>query len=237
MILAAAILFFSVTGCQNTSGTATAEPTEESAAESEESVSTDSQSADNAAKEEKKAAKKKKKKKEKEKKEVSETDYYGIYKPVLDMAVSHAGEFASQYPDAIGNRYAMYDMDGDGAKELIIDFYWNEAARHMWIYTVRDGQPLGLTEEDGTGADAVYGYSGGLLFEDAGMGYYSVSKVRIEGDTLGYDSIFQHEYGAGEDYPDIRDVDGVERSAVADIEWTDISDASALGEQQNSQLT
>lgn len=88
--------------------------------------------------------------------------------------------------------YLVYDIDKDGAPELIVKTGTCEADYHGAIYTFRDGQALQLGEELGLGHSSFYSDPGenGVILMYGHMGYAAASRISI-GDAYEEESLYE----------------------------------------------
>lgn len=104
-------------------------------------------------------------------------------------------------------RYCLYDMDGDGAPEFILETGSDEAGRQYTVYTLRDGALAECGSLSGGHASLYADGQGGLLRYMGQMGVYDLTEVTLDGTDLAAREITsgQADFGKGEDYPDLSD--------------------------------
>lgn len=139
---------------------------------------------------------------------VGEIDYYEAYSPILDDVYSYYGEY---------NEYTLYDLDGDGIKELITSQGTCNADWMNDVYTIEDGFVTMLGEfyspvilyvaEDGNGLYAVSG----------NMGVQNIDQITKDGNQLQVSTVMYGEIGEDDYY-----------SNDNPVKFNDITDYSLL---------
>lgn len=101
--------------------------------------------------------------------------------------------------DKNGN-YALYDIDQDGTKELIISFGESDADWTNYVYTLENGMPQSIgnfsnpvflyTADDNNGIYCVYGH----------MGYQKVDRITKQDNQILIETVMEGDVGNGEYY-------------------------------------
>lgn len=116
---------------------------------------------------------------------------YSSYAEVIgDTAATHDGN---------GN-YALYDIDQDGAKELIISFGESDADWTNYVYTLENGKPESIgnfyspvllyVADDNNGIYSVYGH----------MGYQKVDRITKQDKQILIETVMEGDVGDGDYY-------------------------------------
>lgn len=116
---------------------------------------------------------------------------YSSYAEVIgDTAATHDGN---------GN-YALYDIDQDGTKELIISFGESDADWTNYVYTLENGTPESIgnfyspvllyVAEDNNGIYSVYGH----------MGYQKVDRITKQDKQILIETVMEGDVGSGDYY-------------------------------------
>lgn len=111
-------------------------------------------------------------------------DYFNTYRAVLESMKASYGEYTE---------YAIYDIDGNGIKELFVVCGNSNADAYINVYTVKNGTSVLLgsyspgysslyVAEDGNGVYAVYGH----------MDYQMIARLTTDGNKL-YDEVISEE--------------------------------------------
>ncbi len=121
-------------------------------------------------------------------------DYLGTYLSIIE-------EICCSYDDYEYCEYTLYDLDGDGIKELITSEGTCEADWTNVVYTLEDGQYVSMigqfygsvmlyVAEDGNGLYAVSGR----------MEYQNIDQITKNGNQLQVETIMSGEIGVEEDF-------------------------------------
>lgn len=139
-------------------------------------------------------------------------DYAAVYQPVLE-------NYREQYGDDI--QYTMYDLDEDGAKELIVSYGTCMADWENTVYTYEASgaeeigsfysQVLLYQAEDGNGLYAVSGQ----------MGEQRIEQITMQDGTLQKQKVEDAQIEEGEDY----------YKNDHPVELVKVTDESLLGQQ------
>lgn len=116
---------------------------------------------------------------------------YSSYAEVIgDTAATHDGN---------GN-YALYDIDQDGTKELIISFGESDADWTNYVYTLENGKPESIgnfyspvllyVADDNNGIYSVYGH----------MGYQKVDRITKQDKQILIETVMEGDVGDGDYY-------------------------------------
>lgn len=116
---------------------------------------------------------------------------YSSYAEVIgDTAAAHDGN---------GN-YALYDIDQDGTKELILSFGESDADWTNYVYTLENGAPVSIGNfyspvllygaDDNNGIYSVYGH----------MGYQKVDRITKQGEQIQVETVTEGDVGSGDYY-------------------------------------
>ena len=116
---------------------------------------------------------------------------YSSYEEIIgDTAAAHDGN---------GN-YALYDIDQDGTKELIISFGESNADWMNYVYTLENGTPVFIgnfsspvmlyVADDNNGIYSVYGH----------MGYQKVDRITKQDKQILTETVMEGDVGDGEYY-------------------------------------
>ena len=127
----------------------------------------------------------------------SGSEYQKLYGPLLDQVYATYGEY---------NDYYLYDMDGDGVKELLLQEGTCEADYMYQVYTIANGSAVYLGELSGGHTmffeDTEGGNGSSILLMQAHMGYERISRVTLSNGNLSEEEISERELGAEEEYFD-----------------------------------
>lgn len=116
---------------------------------------------------------------------------YSAYEEIIgDTAATHDGN----------GSYALYDIDQDGTKELIISFGESNADWVNYIYTLEDGTPQSIgsfyspvllyVADDNNGIYSVYGH----------MGYQKVERIMKQDKQIAIETVMEGDVGDEEYY-------------------------------------
>lgn len=116
---------------------------------------------------------------------------YSSYAEIIgDTAATHDGN---------GN-YALYDIDQDGTKELIISFGESDADWTNYVYTLENGKPESIgnfyspvllyVADDNNGIYSVYGH----------MGYQKVDRITKQDKQILIETVMEGDVGDGDYY-------------------------------------
>lgn len=127
----------------------------------------------------------------------SGSEYQNLYGPLLDQVDATYGEY---------NDYYLYDIDGDGVKELLLQEGTCEADYMYQVYTIANGSAVYLGELSGGHTvffEDTEGENGSsILVMQAHMGYERISRVTLSNGSLSEEEISERELGAEEEYFD-----------------------------------
>ena len=108
------------------------------------------------------------------------------------------GDTAATY-DGNGN-YALYDIDQDGTKELLISFGESDADWINYVYTLQNGTPQSIgsfyspvllyVADDNKGIYSVYGH----------MGYQKVDRITKQDEQILIETVMEGDVGSGDYY-------------------------------------
>lgn len=115
----------------------------------------------------------------------------------------YAGELA-----VLSSGYCLYDIDGDGVPEMLIEYGNCSAAEYTRVYGWADGA---VTELGGfsSGHASLYTWPGenAVAFNWSHMNGRFVDKISIQSGTLAQETVFEETYGGGDEtYTDIEDI-------------------------------
>ncbi len=113
-------------------------------------------------------------------------DYLNIYRVVLESMKASYGEYT---------RYAIYDIDGNGVKELFVMCGYSEADTYLNVYTIKNGTSVLIgsyfaghsslyVAEDGNGVYLVYAH----------MDYQEIARLTTDGNVLFDEVISKEDY-------------------------------------------
>lgn len=125
--------------------------------------------------------------------------YQKAYGPLLDQMLE-------KYRDSMGEylSYGLYDIDGDGIKELLLQDGTCEADYKYIIYTIENGESEYLGEISGSHTVFYADESGGeedyIIQVQGHMGYETVSHVWIQNGTVETSQISNRELQPDESY-------------------------------------
>lgn len=116
---------------------------------------------------------------------------YSSYTEVIgDTAATHDGN---------GN-YALYDIDQDGTKELLLSFGESNADWTNYVYTLENGAPVSIgnfyspvllyVADDNNGIYSVYGH----------MGYQKVDRITKQDKQILIETVMEGDVGSGDYY-------------------------------------
>lgn len=127
----------------------------------------------------------------------SDSEYQNLYGPLLDQVDATYGEY---------NDYYLYDIDGDGVKELLLQEGTCEADYMYQVYTIANGSAVYLGELSGGHTmffeDTEGGNGSSILLMQAHMGYERISRVTLSNGSLSEEEISERELGEEEEYFD-----------------------------------
>lgn len=127
----------------------------------------------------------------------SGSEYQNLYGPLLDQVDATYGEY---------NDYYLYDIDGDGVKELLLQEGTCEADYMYQVYTIANGSAVYLGELSGGHTvffEDTEGENGSsILLMQAHMGYERISRVTLSNGSLSEEEISERELGEEEEYFD-----------------------------------
>lgn len=118
-------------------------------------------------------------------------DYLNIYRVVLESMKASYGEYTE---------YAIYDIDGNGVKELFVVCGYDNSDMYLNVYTIKNGTSVLIgsyspgnsslyVAEDGNGVYAVYSH----------MDYQKIDRLTTDGNVL-FDEVISEEDYAVEYY-------------------------------------
>ena len=127
----------------------------------------------------------------------SGSEYQNLYGPLLDQVDATYGEY---------NDYYLYDIDGDGVKELLLPEGTCEADYMYQVYTIANGSAVYLGELSGGHTvffeDTEGGNGSSILLMQAHMGYERISRLTLSNGSLSEEEISERELGEEEEYFD-----------------------------------
>lgn len=105
------------------------------------------------------------------------------------------------------NEYYVYDIDGDGSCELIIDIGNFEAERCYNIYKYNNGQVVPLGSVPASHGSVYSPASGkGIIVFSGHMGVYSARRFNVEAGALNEDVLAEGELHEDEEYDDYKNI-------------------------------
>ena len=121
-------------------------------------------------------------------------DYVSAYSDAIQDAESRHQEYAdrSSY-NGIG--YTIFDMDGDGVKELLVMQITSKHAAYNWVYKT-DGSAsryVGQFESDSYHYYN-FGYKNGILYQESYKGSVSLFHAKLTADGISVEWIYEGHY-------------------------------------------
>ncbi len=125
-------------------------------------------------------------------------DWAAAYAPILDAKGEEAAANELGFGDSFDYYYTLYDIDKDGVPELIVKLGTCEADFHGEIYTCREGKALCVCEDLGLGHSSFYSDPGenGIVRMGAHMGYAWAERLRLEGDGIVGEELYEDDLNA-----------------------------------------
>lgn len=122
--------------------------------------------------------------------------YYDQYIPILERTNE---TYFDEELGFCGLEYHLYDMNGDGIRELILltgtceaDYVWN-------VYTILDGKTVLLANIPGSHSEFCYDEEG-ILYQIYGhMGYLTINKVSLNKRTLETELVYEGNLDANDE--------------------------------------
>lgn len=118
-------------------------------------------------------------------------DYLGAYSSIIEDVVASYGEYCE---------YTLYDLDGDGIKELITSVGTCDADWSNVVYTLEDGYVSMIGDFYGLVMLYVAEDGNGLYAVSGGMEYQNIDQITKNGNQLQVETIMSGEIGVEEDY-------------------------------------
>ncbi len=122
---------------------------------------------------------------------------YSLYIPYVDDVNVGYSEY---------NYYYIYDIDGDGVKELLLQEGTCEADYQYYICTIQNGEVVFLDEIPGGHTmfyeDTEGGNGHSILQVQAHMGYETINRVTLENGKISVETISERELGENDEYFD-----------------------------------
>ena len=117
-------------------------------------------------------------------------DYLGAYSSIIEDVVASYGEYCE---------YTLYDLDGDGIKELITSVGTCDADWSNVVYTLEDGYVSMIGDFYGLVMLYVAEDGNGLYAVSGGMEYQNIDQITKNGNQLQVETIMSGEIGVEED--------------------------------------
>jgi hypothetical protein len=127
-----------------------------------------------------------------------EPDWVGAYSAILDAKQAEAAAQEREAGYDLYWEYTIYDIDKDGAPELIVKMGTCEADYHGALYTFAGGQALLVTEEIGLGHSSFYTDpdENGIILMQGHMGYAWAQRLRLENSSLSGELLYEDDLNA-----------------------------------------
>ncbi len=144
--------------------------------------------------------------------------YYDQYIPILERTNE---AYFDEEMGFCGLEYHLYDMNGDGIRELILltgtceaDYVWN-------VYTILDGRTVLLANIPGSHSEFCYDEEG-ILYQVYGhMGYLTINKVSLNKRTLETELVYEGNLDANDEGTAL--YDSLKNNVLEMYELTDYS--------------
>ncbi|MCL2433151.1 MAG: hypothetical protein FWD16_01340 [Clostridia bacterium] len=139
---------------------------------------------------------------------------YEAYIPVLQGTLSDFAEYASEYLT-----YSLFDINGDGIKELFIKRGTCEADYEWEVYTITNGERDLIGSFGGSHSTLYNCKEGGISSLEGHQGVETITQITYEYGQIVENVIFEKQLEEGEDYyyPE-----------EGPLEWAYINDYSLL---------
>ena len=151
------------------------------------------------------------------------TNYEAAYRPIVQEALSEVKRVA---PGAYygSRRYALYDMNRDGIKELVVEVRPDELMHYVEVYTVLNGKALKLFNSIDNGVSVadggIYACNKGLYIAAGRMGYYEYTVLKLGKKDFKIKRVHVTEDGDPDDFAP----ESVGIKKVRELKWYEMTD-------------
>lgn len=155
-------------------------------------------------------------------------DYYDVYHDTLARLVQSRSEVDHMSASQLYSYYTLFDLTGDGVKELVVADSSVQVLAHIFVYTY-DGQRVTELENETARNNPLdlRAVGNDLIYHNVNLGYVNVGRLHWDGSALTREWVDSHASASNEEIDSW--LDGVYQSLGAEpLTMSGVNDYSLL---------